>query len=51
MNGETVCFAAKFVRDYNPEEGRGSKNPASKEQAMKELLDVVKLNVYLYACV
>ncbi|XP_075518362.1 uncharacterized protein LOC142552553 isoform X2 [Primulina tabacum] len=28
--------------DYNPEEGRGSKNPASKEQAMKELLDVIK---------
>ncbi|XP_073147164.1 uncharacterized protein [Henckelia pumila] len=28
--------------NYNPEEGRGSKNPASKEQAMKELLDVIK---------
>ncbi|KZV47354.1 hypothetical protein F511_30174 [Dorcoceras hygrometricum] len=26
--------------DYNPAEGRGSKNPASRGQAMKELLDV-----------
>jgi len=26
---------------YNPEEGRGRKNPATKEQAMKELVEVV----------
>ncbi|KAL4439917.1 hypothetical protein ABPG75_002918 [Micractinium tetrahymenae] len=27
---------------YNPEEGRGRKNPATREQAMKELVEVVK---------
>ena len=27
---------------YNPEEGRGTKNPATPEQAMKELVDVVQ---------
>lgn len=27
---------------YNPEEGRGKKNPASQEQAMQELADVVQ---------
>ncbi|KAH7292944.1 hypothetical protein KP509_28G004600 [Ceratopteris richardii] len=28
-------------RTYNPENGRGRKNPVSREQAMKELLDVI----------
>ncbi|KAG8363388.1 hypothetical protein BUALT_Bualt19G0017200 [Buddleja alternifolia] len=28
--------------NYNPEEGRGSKKPVSKEQAMEELLQVIK---------
>ncbi|CAO2826352.1 unnamed protein product [Amaranthus hypochondriacus] len=28
--------------NYNPEGGRGSKNPVSKEVAMKELLEVIK---------
>ncbi|PIN24663.1 hypothetical protein CDL12_02603 [Handroanthus impetiginosus] len=28
--------------NYNPEQGRGSKNPVSKEQAMEELLEVVE---------
>ena len=28
-------------RNYNPEEGRGSKKPVSKEAAMEELLQVV----------
>lgn len=28
--------------NYNPEEGRGSKNPVSKEKAMEELLQVIK---------
>eukprot|EP00250_Pteridium_aquilinum_P001280 c11491_g1_i1 orf=71-754(+) len=28
---------------YNPEDGRGKKNPVSREQAMKELLDVIKV--------
>ncbi|KAI3449133.1 hypothetical protein Pfo_005798 [Paulownia fortunei] len=28
--------------NYNPEEGHGSKKPVSKEQAMEELLEVVK---------
>lgn len=27
---------------YNPEDGRGKKKPVSREQAMKELLDVIK---------
>lgn len=27
---------------YNPEEGRGRKNPATREQAMQELVEVVK---------
>ena len=27
---------------YNPEEGRGTKNPATPEQAMQELVDVVE---------
>ncbi|MCO5609552.1 hypothetical protein L7F22_063781 [Adiantum nelumboides] len=27
---------------YNPEDGRGKKNPVSREQAMRELLDVIK---------
>ncbi|KAJ7567869.1 hypothetical protein O6H91_01G010700 [Diphasiastrum complanatum] len=27
---------------YNPEDGRGKRNPASKEQAMQELVDVIK---------
>ncbi|KAG6542574.1 hypothetical protein Mapa_016045 [Marchantia paleacea] len=27
---------------YNPEEGRGRRNPASKEQAMQELIEVVE---------
>ncbi|PIN23794.1 hypothetical protein CDL12_03490 [Handroanthus impetiginosus] len=29
--------------NYNPEEGRGSKKPATKQQAMEELLEVIKL--------
>ncbi|KAJ7292326.1 hypothetical protein O6H91_Y285100 [Diphasiastrum complanatum] len=29
-------------RSYNPEDGRGKRNPASKEQAMQELVDVIK---------
>lgn len=28
--------------NYNPEEGRGSKNPVSREVAMQELLEVIK---------
>ncbi|GFP82267.1 hypothetical protein PHJA_000369900 [Phtheirospermum japonicum] len=28
--------------NYNPEEGRGSEKPVTKEQAMKELLEVIK---------
>jgi hypothetical protein len=28
-------------RTYNPEDGRGRKNPASKEKAMAELLETV----------
>ncbi|GAB2271994.1 hypothetical protein Dimus_006820 [Dionaea muscipula] len=28
--------------NYNPEEGRGSKNPISREQAMEELLEVIE---------
>lgn len=32
-----------FVRNYNPKEGRGSKKPVSREQAMEELLQVVKI--------
>ncbi|XP_073028516.1 uncharacterized protein [Primulina eburnea] len=42
-SSEIAVLGAIFhFRNYNPEEGRGSKNPASKEQAMKELLDVIK---------
>lgn len=29
-------------RNYNPEDGRGSKNPVSREVAMQELLAVVR---------
>lgn len=31
-----------FGRDYNPEEGRGKKDPISREVAMQELIQVVK---------
>lgn len=31
-----------FCRNYNPKEGRGSKKPVSREEAMQELLDVVR---------
>jgi hypothetical protein len=29
-------------RTYNPEDGRGRKNPASKEKAMAELLETIQ---------
>lgn len=31
-----------FGRDYNPGEGRGKKDPISREVAMQELIQVVK---------
>lgn len=31
-----------FGRNYNPEEGRGKKEPISREVAMQELIQVVK---------
>jgi hypothetical protein len=30
-------------RTYNPQDGRGSKKPATQEQAMQELVDVVQV--------
>lgn len=36
----TPCMVFNPCRTYNPEEGRGRKNPATPEQAMAELLSV-----------
>ncbi|KAK6162491.1 hypothetical protein DH2020_002332 [Rehmannia glutinosa] len=35
-------YAPPWLWNYNPEEGRGSKKPVAKEQAMEELLQVIK---------
>ncbi|KAL9142083.1 hypothetical protein ABFS82_14G145500 [Erythranthe guttata] len=42
-SSEIAVLGAIFqFRNYNPPEGRGSKKPVSKEQAMEELLQVIK---------
>ncbi|XP_058085665.1 uncharacterized protein LOC131233080 isoform X3 [Magnolia sinica] len=42
-SSEMATIAAIFhFRNYNPEEGRGKKKPVSKEEAMAELLQVIK---------
>lgn len=40
-----------FVRNYNPKEGRGSKKPVSREQAMEELLQVVRILTFSWIIV
>ncbi|XP_022897157.1 uncharacterized protein LOC111410824 isoform X3 [Olea europaea var. sylvestris] len=42
-SSEIAVLGAVFhFRNYNPEEGRGSEKPVSKEKAMEELLEVIK---------
>ena len=36
-----MIFLVLICRTYNPEDGRGSKKPATRDQAMKELVEVV----------
>jgi hypothetical protein len=38
------------TRTYNPKDGRGRKNPASKDKAMAELIDVVSLSFTYSFC-
>lgn len=38
------------LRTYNPPDGRGRKNPASKEKAMAELIDAVSLSFTCFFC-
>lgn len=42
-NDDEIVFRVLFFRNYNPEEGRGSEKPVSKEKAMEELLEVVQI--------
>lgn len=37
----------KIFRNYNPKDGRGSKKPVSREEAMEELLQVVTYSLSL----
>lgn len=41
-------FSITIYRNYNPEGGRGRKNPVSREVAMEELLQVVK---FIYSAI